>query len=194
MVRALTVAVLSLSLLGACQSAQSQRAGQSARISVGIVEGAQRVQVDSNAGRGALVGGLLGMGLSRNSSSSSRFASTLGGAALGGAAANRSQGDRSAMRYTIRTSAGSVIQVVTDQTEIRLGDCVLVEETGSRANVRRKDPSMCDSTPVEVMAIVEEELQHDATRCDEAKGRLLEASTPEEVQIAMQVMDILCND
>lgn len=192
--RALTVAILSLSLLGACQSAQSQRAGQSARISVGIVEGAERVQVDSNAGRGALVGGALGLGLTRNSSSSRRAAATLGGAALAGGVASRSQGDRSGMRYTIRVSSGKAIQVVTDQTEIRLGDCVLVEETGSRANVRRKDPSMCDSAPAEVMAEVEEVLQYDANRCDDAKGRLLEATTPEEVQVAMQVMDILCND
>jgi outer membrane lipoprotein SlyB len=194
MVRTLTVAVLSLSLLGACQSAQSQRAGQSARISVGIVEGAERVQVDSNAGRGALVGGALGLGLTRNSSNSRRAAATLGGAALAGGVASRSQGDRSGMRYTIRVSSGKAIQVVTDQTEIRLGDCVLVEETGSRANVRRKDPSMCDSAPPEVMAEVEEVLQYDANRCDDAKGRLLEATTPEEVQVAMQVMDILCND
>ena len=140
------------------------------------------------------MGGALGLGLTRNSSSSRRAAATLGGAALAGGVASRSQGDRSGMRYTIRVSSGKAIQVVTDQTEIRLGDCVLVEETVSRANVRRKDPSMCDSAPAEVMAEVEEVLQYDANRCDDAKGRLLEATTPEEIQVAMQVMDILCND
>ena len=46
------------------------------------------------------------------------------------------------MRYTVRTGDGSAIQVVTDQTEIHLGDCVLVEETSNGATVRRKDPSM----------------------------------------------------
>ncbi len=192
--RALTVTILSLSLLAAGPSALAQRAGQSARISVGIVEGAERVQLDSNAGRGSLVGGALGWGLARNQSSGRQAAAALGGAALGGASASRRQGDRSAMRYTIRIGDGSAIQVVTDQTEIRLGDCVLVEETGNGANVRRKDPSMCQSAPPEVMAQVEDELQHDANRCDEAKGRLFEATTPEEVQVARQVMEILCND
>jgi outer membrane lipoprotein SlyB len=192
--RALTVAILSLSLLGACQSAQSQRAGQSARISVGIVEGAERVQLDSQAGRGSLVGGALGWGLARNQSSGRQAAAALGGAALGGASANRRQGDQSAMRYTVRTGDGSVVTVVTDQTEIHLGDCVLVEETSNGANVRRKDPSMCRAAPPEVMALVEDELQHDASRCDDAMGRLFEATTPEEVQVARQVMEILCND
>jgi outer membrane lipoprotein SlyB len=192
--RALTVTILSLSLLAACQSAQSQRTGQSARISVGIVESAERVQVDSNTGRGSLVGGALGWGLARNQSSGRQAAAALGGAALGGASANRRQGDRSAMRYTVRTGDGSAVQVVTDQTEIHLGDCVLVEETSNGANVRRKDPSMCRTAPPAVMALVEDELQHDADRCDEAMGRLFEATTPEEVQVARQVMEILCND
>jgi hypothetical protein len=98
------------------------------------------------------------------------------------------------MRYTIRTGDGSAIQVVTDQTEIRIGDCVLVEETSNGANVRRKDPAMCQPVSEQVMAQVEDDLQQDASRCDDAKERLFAATTPEEVEIARQVMDILCND
>ncbi len=189
-----TVVVLSLSLLATAPSALAQRAGQSARISVGIVESAERVQLDSNAGRGALVGGALGWGLARNQSSGRQAAAALGGAALGRGSANRRQGDRSAMRYTIRTGEGSTIQVVTDQTEIRIGDCVLVEETSNGANVRRKDPAMCQPTSAQVMAQVEDELQQDASACDGAKQRLIDATTTEEVEVARQVMDILCND
>ncbi len=192
--RVLTVAVLSLGLLATATSALAQRTGQSARISVGIVERAERVQLDSNAGRGALVGGALGWGLARNQSSGRQAAAALGGAALGRGSANRRQGDRSAIQYTIRTSSGSAIQVVTDQTEIRIGDCVLVEETSNGANVRRKDPAMCQATSEQVMAQVEDELQQDASACDGAKQRLIDATTTEEVEVARQVMDILCND
>ena len=141
-----------------------------------------------------MIGGALGWGLARNQSSGRQAAAALGGAALGGGATSRAQGDNTAMQYTIRTSAGSVIQVVTDQTEIIIGDCVLVEETSNSANVRRKDPALCKPASPQVMSQVEEELQEDATQCDVAKGRLFAATTTEEVEVARQVMEILCND
>jgi hypothetical protein len=141
-----------------------------------------------------VIGGALGWGLARNQSSGRQAAAALGGAALGGGSANRRQGDRSARQYTVRTGDGSAIQVVTDQTEIHIGDCVLVEETSNGANIRRKDPAMCQPTSEEVLAQVEDDLQHDASRCDGAKQRLFDATTVEEVEVARQVMDILCND
>ena len=84
--------------------------------------------------------------------------------------------------------------MITDQSEILVGDCVLVEETGKNANVRRKDPAMCKPASKEVMSQVEEELQEDATQCDAAKQKLFAAKTTEEVEVAKQVMEILCND
>jgi hypothetical protein len=107
---------------------------------------------------------------------------------------SKSQGDNKATQYTIRTSTGSAIQVITDQSEILVGDCVLVEETANSANVRRKDPAMCKPAPKEVMSQVEAELHDDASQCDAAKQKLFAAKTTEEVAVAKQVMEILCND
>jgi len=185
---------LSIFVLGVCPPALAQKTGDSARISVGIVEGKQRVDLKSNTGRNALIGGALGWGLARNKSSSTQAAAALGGAALGGGATSRAQGQNTAMQYTIRTSVGSAIQVITDQTEIVVGDCVIVEENSKSANVRRKDPSMCKPASSAVMSQVEEEIQEDASQCDAAKQRLFEAKTTEEVEVARQVMEILCND
>lgn len=189
-----TIAALTITLLGGSTSALAQKTGDSARVSVGIVEGKQQVNLKSNTGRNAVLGGALGWGLARNKSSSTQAAAALGGAALGGGATSRSQGANTAIQYTVRTSAGSAIQVITDQTEIVVGDCVLVEESGKNANVRRKDPAMCETTSKEVMAQVEGELQDDANQCNAAKQRLFEAKTTEEVEVAKQVMEILCND
>jgi len=36
------------------------------------------------------------------------------------------------MRFTVEASPGTRIQVVTDQTEIRGGDCINVEQAGKR--------------------------------------------------------------
>lgn len=185
---------LSLALLGSTSTALAQRTGDSARISVGIVERAERVSLKSDTGRNALLGGAVGWAIARNQSSTRQAAAALGGAAIGGGATQAAQGDNMAMQYTVRTTGGSMIQVITDQTEVRIGDCVLVEETGDNANVRRKDPTMCQPANKEVMSRVEGELQQDASQCDAAKQRLFEAKTPEEVQVARQVMEILCND
>ena len=37
-------------------------------------------------------------------------------------------------------------------------------------------------------------LQAEADRCEQAKERLFAATTPEEVDVARQVMEIMCND
>ena len=192
--RVAVITGFTLSLLGASASTLAQRTGDSARVSVGVVEGKQRVELKSNTGRNALIGGAVGWALARNKSSGTQAAAALGGAALGGGGTSVAQGENTAIQYTIRTSGGSAIQVITDQTEIVVGDCVLVEETSKSANVRRKDPSMCKPASREVMVQVEEELMEDATQCDAAKQRLFDAKTQEEVDVAKQVMEILCND
>lgn len=194
-IRRLAVAAgLGLTLVGGSTTVLAQRTGDSSKVSVGIVEGKQRVALKSDTGRNALLGGALGWGLARNQSSGKQAAAALGGAALGGGATSKAQGDNTAMQYTIRTSGGSAIQVLTDQTEIIVGDCVIVEETSKGANVRRKDPAMCKASSPAVMSQVEAEMQDDANQCDAAKQRLIAAKTPEEVEVAKQVMEILCND
>jgi hypothetical protein len=188
------VAGLSLLVVGASSSALAQKTGDSTKVTVGIVEAKQPVNLKSNTGRNSLIGGALGWGLARNKSSATQAAAALGGAALGGGATSAVQGDNTAIQYTIKTSAGSAIQVITDQTEIIIGDCVLVEETKNGANVRRKDPAMCKPASPVVMSHVQGEINDDATQCDAAKQRLIDAKTSEEVQVAKQVMDIICND
>ena len=37
-------------------------------------------------------------------------------------------------------------------------------------------------------------LQAEENRCEQAKERLFAATTPEEVEVALRVMDIMCND
>ncbi len=185
--------ILCLSLLTSAPLALAQKTGQSARITVGVVTHVQRVQLQSNKNRNSLLGGAAGWALARNQSSGIQAAAALGGAALGRGATSRSEGANTGIQYTVQTSAGSAVQVITDQTEIRIGDCVTVEETPNGANVRRSDPSMCKASP-EVIAEVEDELREEADECDQAKQRLIAAETEEQVAVARQVVEILCND
>ena len=72
--RASFVIGISLTLLGAGTTALAQRTGDSARITVGIVERAERVPLKSNVGRNALIGGAVGWALTRNRSSGTQAA------------------------------------------------------------------------------------------------------------------------
>ena len=98
------------------------------------------------------------------------------------------------MQYTVRTGQGSAITVVTDQTEVRVGDCVSVEETGSTANIGRVDDALCQPVSPKVVEQATPALQAEADHCEQAKERLFAATTTEEVEVAQQVMEIMCND
>jgi outer membrane lipoprotein SlyB len=193
MFRFATVGLFAITVITS-SAALAQKKGQSAKITVGKVEQAQRVQLDSNAGKGALLGGALGWAATRNKSSAKQAGGALVGAAAGGGIANRSQGDRTGMQYVIRTGQGSAITVVTDQTEIQVGDCVTVEETSKGANVRRSDPSMCQPASSQAVAELEEEFQEEALECDAAKQELISATTADQLDLAQRKMQILCND
>ena len=186
-----------LGILVFASSAYAQRAGQSMSIQTGRVVGATPVDLQSAAAGGAVVGGILGyVGTSGRQSSSRRARNTILGAAAGGAVANRAQGSRDGMQFTIETAPNSTIQVVTDQTEIRVGDCVNVEQAGTgTANVRRVSPAMCEAVATDTVdAEVQTDLMESADRCLQAKDRLLEAETEAQVEAAIRRVKILCDD
>ena len=149
-VKSITRNILVCTLVVGCATATAQRRGDNARITIGIVERAQQVKLDAQAGRGALLGGAAGWAIARNQSSGRQAAAAAAGAGLGAANRNRRHGG-TGMQYTVRTGQGSAITVVTDQTEVRVGDCVSVEETGSTANIRRVDDALCQPVSPEVV-------------------------------------------
>ncbi len=190
----LAVAVTSLAFAGL---ASAQRSGQSMSIQTGIVVATQAVNLQSAAGRGALVGGIVGYATTSSRQSSSRRArNTAIGAGTGALIARRAQGSLDGMQYTIETGPGSRIVVVTDQTQIRVGDCVNVEQAGSgTANVRRVSESLCDAV---FDNQVDEELQaymsREADACLQAKERMMEAESDEAFEVAVRRVKFFCDD
>ncbi|MCB1854838.1 MAG: hypothetical protein KDI05_08180 [Halieaceae bacterium] len=173
----------------------AQKSGQSARITTGIVETVQPVELQSEAGKGVVVGGALGLLSAGGKSSSKKARNTIVGAAAGGALSASAQGSRQGMRYTVRaTGSDTVIQVITDQTEIRQGDCVVVEEVGDTANLRRMAATVCDQASATAVQQLQDSFQQEATECLNAKQQLVEASTAEQLDLARRKMEILCAD
>jgi outer membrane lipoprotein SlyB len=178
-------------------SVLAQRSGQSMSVQTGVVVAAQAVDLQSAAGRGAAVGGVVGLATtSSNRSTSRRLRNTAIGAGTGALIARSAEGDLNGMQYTIEVGPGSRITVVTDQTQVRIGDCVNVEQAGSgTANVRRVSQGLCEAA---FSNTVDEDIQAEykqlADMCLAAKERMLEAETDEAFDLAYRRMNILCDD
>jgi outer membrane lipoprotein SlyB len=193
-VATIVAVVLAVSAVPICEA---QRSGQNAKISIGVVTKVESVNLQSQAApAGALVGGVLAYKSSgKNRSSTTKWGRAAAGAVAGSAVARAAEGDLSGKLYTVGLGSGQMIQVVSDQTQVRVGDCVIVEEIGDKANVRRTDPAACqpESAPVISSPKVQEELQEEAAECLAAKEDLLSAETTEQLELAMRKMDIFCN-
>ncbi len=179
----------------AAPPALAQKAGQSARLSIGTVLQTEQVRMQSDAAKTALIGGVIGYHATSSSKSSSRKwrNAAIGSAAMAGAT-RAAEGDLTGTLYTVQLTDGSQMRVVSDQTQIKRGDCVTIEQVRDNANIRRVDPVMCEPATRDVIADVEAELQEEAAECYAAKQELLEAESDEAVERAARKIKILCNN
>ena len=135
----------------------------------------------------------MGYYANRNKSRSTRAASTAIGAGLAGGAKNRSEGSREAREYRIKTFSGEVA-IISDQTEIHVDDCVVIENPGgNNANIRRVAYTFCEPESAEVVRELESELQEEAQECASAKSELVDAQTDDAVDRALRKVSILCD-
>jgi len=189
-------AVVTAAIAFVIPAGHAQRAGQSITVQHGVVTGGRQVNLKSGAAPGgALVGGALGLASAGGRSSSKKARNALIGAAAGGAVAGSARGDTRGMVYDIKItgSAGST-QVVTDQREIRVGDCVAVERAGETANLRRVSDAYCDEANATAVAAVAAESVEEADECYQAKQAVVNAASVEEAELAAVKMRLLCND
>lgn len=186
----------SLLALGLCSAlaacvANAQRVGQSASVQFGRVQSAEPVRLDSNAASGALIGGTIGL-ISGGGRRGAPVRNGILGAATGGLATSAAEGNRMAIGYTVAMNDGSVTRVVTDQREIRPGDCVAIERSGQTANIRRESAAFCDRANDAAVRSVRPDLQREAAQCEQAKQELADAGTKEEADLAARKIELLC--
>ncbi len=194
-----TIALLATSLIvgfvAPASGQGAQRKGATASIRVGEVVAQERVEIqDNSVAKGALIGGTLGLAAGRNKSSRERRKRAAIGAGVG-AIAGAAKKKQAGMRYSVLTADGTIVQIVTDQTQIRLGDCVSVEESGGKANIRRISNTACQPESASIMndPLIQAELQEEAAECVAAKEGLLGAETDEAVDRALRKISILCD-
>ncbi|HEY8553277.1 MAG TPA: hypothetical protein VIL43_01910 [Burkholderiales bacterium] len=177
-----------LSAVAAC--AAPQRVGQSTTVQFGVVRSAEPVTLDSNAAAGALVGGTIGL-LTGSGRRTAR--NVIIGAGTGGAVGAATDRDRRGVAYSVDMADGSTVRIVSDQREIRPGDCVAVERVGGTANIRRASEDFCDAQNARAVQAVQAAVRDDAAECAAAKNELVRASTAEEADLATRKVELLCD-
>lgn len=192
--------ILLLVALGALVSggcATTPHSGRVMTIQTGQVVASRPVDLPSRAGQGVAVGGLVGYAATSSRHGSSRRArNMLLGAAAGGVIAGSAEGSPRGMEYTVELGSGARIQIATDQTEIRIGDCVNVEQAGrGTGNVRRVSQSYCEAVAESAVdADIQNRMTTSADLCLTAKDAVFEADTEAEIEAAVRRVNILCDD
>ena len=190
MMKAATLTVvLTTSALLALPVLAQRRSDRNTVISVtyGTVTGVERVQLESNAATGAVVGGLAGLAI-RGGGRTTR--SMARGAAIGGVGTRALEGSNQATEYTVRLTNGRDVRMVTDDPSIRMGDCVSVEQ-GNRGNIRRVSSVHCQDPKA-----AEPSADHiaEASACDQAMQALAEATEEAAIELNLRRVRILCED
>jgi outer membrane lipoprotein SlyB len=159
-------------------------------VQYGRIENIQQVAMAPNYGAGALIGGALGLLATATHSGASQVAGTAAGAGLGALIAKETAG--SAEKFTVRLVNNSTIDIVTENQDIALGDCVSVEQ-GQHANIRRVSSVMC-STPASDPAYqpMNNSAVQESAQCLEAKQELMKATTVEQTDIGYKKMRAFC--
>lgn len=175
--------------------AWAQRSGQSVSVQYGVVKGGKEVDLTSDAvPAGAVVGGSIGLLSARGKSSSKKARNAIIGSIAGSAIASGARGSTRGMLYEVDLGNAGLIQVVTDQREIRNGDCVAVEKAGDTANLRRVSSAYCKPENTRAVESVAGESREEAEECLTAKQQLVAAETMEAMQLAKAKVELLCDD
>jgi outer membrane lipoprotein SlyB len=158
-------------------------------VSYGRVTAVRQVELENQGAQaaGTLVGGALGVASGSGQSRSNRALRGIGGAAVGGRLAGAA-GSSTGFEYTVLIG-NQTTRIVTEQSGLRVGDCVSVER-GQWNNIRLAPDERCDAART---APAPEDTGA-AAACEAAKQQLLDASTDAEFDRAERRMRLLCGD
>jgi outer membrane lipoprotein SlyB len=176
-------------------------ASAQSRVSYGRITAVQPVTTANSGAQtaGALVGGTIGLASGSGQSSSNRALRAVGGS-FAGQQVGRMASSQQSFEYTVLLGGTSTIRMVTDQSGLRVGDCVSVER-GSFNNLRLVADAKCAKpaapAPKPAAAPAPEpapapEDQQAANACLQAKEALLEATTEDTFNLAERRVRLLC--
>ncbi len=162
--------------------ALAQKAGESVMLQYGTVEGVKIVHDDGRRAGGAMIGGLAGAAIADDH----RGLGMLAGGLIGGSIQKHNTAE-TLNQYTVKLPTGATLVVNSDQNDLIVGDCVVVEQA-KYTNVRRVSSINChlDQQPDHHVEA--------ANYCQKAKDELNNANTDDEIEQAVIKVRTLCED
>ena len=168
---------------------------QSPTVDYGLVTEVNQIELGESGSTlgtaaGALLGGVVGYGFGKGSTSGKKRRGILAGGALGGLIGNTAtRGTNKAYEYIVTLMTGDTINITTEQGHIDVGDCVTIER-GESANIRRVSEVHClakDARPTAEHVV-------EARECEAAKAAMLGAETTEALEAAVNKARLLCEE
>jgi outer membrane lipoprotein SlyB len=180
--RTIYILLVVSTMLLAGNVALAQQAGQSVVLQYGTVEAVKTVQNDGKRAAGTAVGGLAGGLIAKDHRGLGMIA---GGLIGGGIEKHHTAGTLN--QYSVTLMTGATMVVNSDQNDLIVGDCVVVEQ-GQYTNVRRVSSINCH---------LNQKPEHHvsaANNCQLAKDELNSAKTDKEIESAVIKVRTLCED
>lgn len=160
----------------------------------GKVIDVEQVELKSNAAKGAKVGGLIGVASQHGKSGKHAAEGALVGALLGAMIGKAASSHNTAYAYHVQHLDSSETKIVTEQSGIRVGDCVAIESGGDHDNIRRVSEAICEhDQPHYADASNWADHKQQASDCDEVKHRLLDSDDDAEIQRLAYKVQVLCD-
>jgi len=161
----------------------AQQAGQAVMVQYGTVEGVKIIQDPGRRAGGAAIGGLAGGAIADDH----RGLGMLAGGLIG-SSVEKHHTAGTLNQYKVNMVSGGELVVNSDQNDLIVGDCVIVEK-GQYTNVRRVSSVNCQ--------LKQEPADHHveaADNCQKAKDELNSAKTDDAIEMAVVKVRTLCED
>ena len=162
------------------------------QVTFGQVISVEEEKEASQAGSGAVLGGIIGAAATHGKSKD-KVKGAAAGALIGALLTRASEGSHKTWAVTLKRTDGSVVKVIQDHIDgIQEGGCVAFEE-GVHANVRLVSQELCGSPELHKDPDIAAAIQQESDMCHAAKEALAAAKSQEEFDLAMQKIKVLCH-
>lgn len=157
------------------------------------------LEPENNIPAGAIIGGIIGLATAGGKSSGTKARRAVGGAVVGGVVANQVDRSKRQWLYTVEYPGGENVQLLVDDDQAGLGDCVLVRQGRRATTMQYSSGYFCEkefkqaNEPVRISAPEPSSVSEAADDlCLAARRRLLDAETDVDIAREERKVRALC--
>ena len=191
---AMIIVFITLPIIASAEKVSRDNKNVAIDISFGKLIEIERVEMKSNAAKGAAFGGLLGIASQHGGHGEDILAGAAVGAIVGALVGKATSGHKYAFAFYIQRLDGRETKIISEQPGLQIGDCVTIEE-GKHTSIRRVSQANCD--PGYKQHRGDEEVvahhQYNADACASAKNDLLNAVADDDLSKLAYKVEVICS-